>query len=106
MFFDVDKATLRKESEIELEKVYEILSKNPAIKIEVSGHTDSDGDDEHNLKLSEARALAVKDYLIAKGISADRIQSKGYGETKHIADNLTPENKQLNRRTEIKILEN
>jgi len=106
VFFDVDKATLRKESEIELEKVYEILSKNPAIKIEVSGHTDSDGDDEHNLKLSEARALAVKDYLIAKGISADRIQSKGYGETKHIADNLTPENKQLNRRTEIKILEN
>ena len=106
VFFDVDKATLRKESELELEKVYEILYKNRAIKIEISGHTDSDGDEEHNMKLSEARAHAVQDYLIAKGVSADRMQYKGYGESKPVADNLTPENKQLNRRTEIKILEN
>ncbi|MFN8415824.1 MAG: OmpA family protein [Cytophagaceae bacterium] len=106
VFFDVDKATLRPESELELNKLYEILLKNPSLKIEVSGHTDSDGDAEHNLKLSDARAHAVKDYLIAKGIDATRIVYKGYGETTPIAENNTPENKQLNRRTEIKILEN
>lgn len=106
VFFDVDKATLRNESETELGKLYDILLKNPHIKIEVDGHTDSDGDAEHNMKLSDSRAHAVKDYLISKGIAADRIMYKGFGETMPVVDNLTPENKQLNRRTEIKILEN
>jgi len=106
VFFDVNKATLRKESESELDKLYDILSKNPKIKIEVAGHTDSDGDPQANLTLSDARAHAVKDYLIAKGISADRIIFVGHGESKPVAPNDTPENKQLNRRTEIKILEN
>ncbi len=106
VFFDVNKATLRKESEIELDKLVDILTKNPKIKIEVSGHTDSDGETQANLTLSDARAHAVKDYLIAKGISADRIIYVGHGEDKPVAPNDTPENKQLNRRTEIKILEN
>jgi len=106
VFFDVNKATLRKESETELDKLFDILSKNPKIKIEVAGHTDSDGETASNLTLSDARAHAVKDYLIAKGISADRIIYVGHGEGKPVAPNDTPENKQLNRRTEIKILEN
>lgn len=106
VFFDVNKSTLRKESEIELDKLFDILSKNPKIKIEVAGHTDSDGDTQANLMLSDARAHAVKDYLIAKGISADRIIYVGHGEDKPVAPNDTPENKQLNRRTEIKILAN
>ena len=106
VFFDVNKATLRKESETELDKLFDILSKNPKIKIEVAGHTDSDGDPQANRTLSDARAHAVKDYLIAKGISADRIIYTGHGEDKPVAPNDTPENKQLNRRTEIKILEN
>ncbi|MCU0416645.1 MAG: OmpA family protein [Cytophagaceae bacterium] len=106
VFFDVDKASLRTESELELNKLFEILLKNPSLKIEVSGHTDSDGDAAHNLSLSEARAHAVKDYLILKGIDPNRIVYKGYGESVPIAENTSPENKQLNRRTEIKILEN
>lgn len=104
VFFDVNKATLRKESEIELDKLFDILSKNPKIKIEVAGHTDSDGDTQANLTLSDGRAHAVMDYLIAKGISADRIIYIGHGEDKPVVANDTPENKQLNRRTEIKIL--
>ncbi|WP_018342131.1 OmpA family protein [Cytophaga aurantiaca] len=106
VFFDVNKATLRKESEVELDKLFDILSKNPKIKIEVSGHTDSDGETQANLTLSDARAHAVMNYLIAKGISADRIIYIGHGEDKPVVPNDTPENKQLNRRTEIKILAN
>ncbi len=105
VFFDVDKATLRKESEAELERVHEILTSNPSIKMLISGHTDSDGNDDYNLKLSENRAHAVKDYLITKGVSAERLSYKGYGETKPVAPNDSPDNKQLNRRTEIEIVE-
>ena len=106
VFFDVNKATLRIESEAELNKLVDILTKNIKIKIEVSGHTDSDGEAAQNLILSDARAHAVMDYLISKGISETRIKYVGYGEEKPVATNDTPENKQLNRRTEIKILEN
>ena len=105
VFFDVDKATLRKESEDELERLEKILKLNPTIQIEIAGHTDSDGSDEHNLKLSDARAKAVVDYLIAKGVDKAMLKWVGYGESKPQVANDTPENKQLNRRTEIKILE-
>ncbi len=105
VFFDVDKATLRKESEDELERLEKILKQNPDIKIEIAGHTDSDGSDDHNLKLSDARAKTVVDYLITKGINKDMLKWKGYGESQPQVPNDSPENKQLNRRTEIKILE-
>ncbi|MFN3402503.1 MAG: OmpA family protein [Cytophagaceae bacterium] len=105
VFFDVDKATLRKESVDELERLLEILTKNPTIKIQIGGHTDSDGNDDHNMKLSHNRAKAVVEYLVKKGIPEARLSFKGYGETKPIAPNDTPENKQLNRRTEIEILQ-
>lgn len=105
VFFDVDKATLRPESESELERLAEILQKNPTIKIQIDGHTDSDGNDDHNLKLSDARAHAVVEYLVSKkGISQERLGWKGYGETQPIAPNDTPANKQLNRRTEFSIV--
>src|SRR6478735_3026699 len=72
VFFDVDKATLRPESESELERLAEIMSKNPTLKIQIAGHTDSDGTDESNFKLSDARAHAVVDYLVnKKGISKE-----------------------------------
>lgn len=106
VFFDVNKATLRTESEVELDKLFDILTKNNKIKIEVAGHTDSDGEASQNLILSDARAHTVMDYLVNKGIQANRIIYVGYGEEKPVALNDTPENKQLNRRTEIKILEN
>ena len=105
VFFDVDKATLRKESEDELERLEKILKLNPSIQIEIDGHTDNDGSDDHNLKLSEARAKAVLDYLVTKGIKTEMLKWKGYGESQPQVPNDTPENKQLNRRTEIKILE-
>lgn len=104
IFFDVNKATLRKESEAELARLYEIMVNNPTLKIQIDGHTDSDGNDDYNMKLSDARAHAVVDYLIKKGISKERLSWKGYGETQPIAPNDTPENKQLNRRTEFEII--
>lgn len=106
VFFDVDKATLRPESVQELDKLADIMRHNPNLKIELSGHTDSDGNDDHNMRLSDSRAKAVVDYLIAKGINPARLTWKGYGETKPIELNDTPEHKQLNRRTEVKILSN
>jgi outer membrane protein OmpA-like peptidoglycan-associated protein len=111
IFFEFDKADLLPESKMELDRLVELLNRYPAMKIEISGHTDSKGNDEYNLKLSQARAQAVVDYLISKGISKDRLQAKGYGETKPIAPNQNPdgsdneEGRQLNRRTEFKILE-
>jgi len=105
VFFDVDKATLRKESEAELERVVELLNNNKNIRILISGHTDSDGNDDHNLRLSDARAKAVVDYLISKKISPSRLTSKGFGETRPIMPNDTPENKQMNRRTEIEVID-
>jgi hypothetical protein len=76
----------------------------PNLKIEISSHTDSKGANDYNFKLSDNRAKSVVDYLISKGISADRLVSKGYGEEKPIATNDTDEGRQLNRRTEFKIL--
>ena len=104
IFFETAKATLKDESKTELNKLVELLTKNTTIKIEIGGHTDNVGADTENLKLSEARALAVKNYLIANGISADRLSSKGYGETLPIADNNTEQGRANNRRTEFKVI--
>ncbi len=106
ILFDFDKATLKPESYIELEKLYKFLSENPNLIIEIGGHTDNIGTKEYNQILSEKRAKAVYDYLISKNINANRLKYKGYGDTMPIADNSTEEGRQLNRRTEIKILDN
>lgn len=104
IFFDVSKATLRPESTNELERLTKVLSDNPQIRVEISGHTDSDGSLDYNQKLSEARSKSVVEYLIKAGIATDRLEFHGYGPTKPIAPNDTPENKQLNRRTEFEII--
>lgn len=104
IFFDFDKATLRPESTNELERLTKLLNDVPTLKIEISGHTDSKGADAYNKTLSNNRAKAVVDYLIGKGIAADRLTSAGYGEEQPIATNDTDEGRQLNRRTEFKIL--
>jgi outer membrane protein OmpA-like peptidoglycan-associated protein len=103
VFFDVNKYDLKPESVAELEKLKEILTKNPTLKIELGGHTDSDGDDKSNQVLSENRAKAVVTWLIQNGIDKTRLSYKGYGETKPIVANDTAENKAKNRRTEVKI---
>ena len=114
VFFDLGKSTLRPESNIELNKLYEFMVKNPTLKIEIGGHTDTRGDDKANLTLSNDRAKAVYDYVVAKGIDPKRMTFKGYGETKtivsdaEIAKLASEEAKeaahQSNRRTEYKII--
>jgi OOP family OmpA-OmpF porin len=104
VFFDTGKSTLRVESNKELDELAEFMSHQKTMVIEVGGYTDNVGNDADNQKLSEARANAVRAYLIKKGISADKIQAKGYGSAEPVASNDTVEGKQQNRRTEIHIL--
>ncbi len=104
IFFDLGKATLRPESLNELERLTSLLNENPTLKIEISGHTDSRGSDAANQLLSENRAKAVVDYLLKAKIATDRLTYKGYGEVQPIAPNDTPQNMQLNRRTEFKVI--
>jgi len=106
VFFDFDKWDLRPESYIELNRVVELLTENPAIEIEMSAHTDSRGTDDYNFKLSDNRARSVMEYIISKGIASTRITSHGYGETRPVATNDTDEGRQLNRRVEFKIMKN
>lgn len=88
-------------SEIELTKVLQLLTDNPTVKLQVNGHTDNTGIPANNLSLSANRAKAVMAYLINHGIDAKRLSSKGFGETRPIADNNTEEGKAKNRRTEL-----
>lgn len=103
IFFDVDKYKLKEKSVTELEKVVRFLKENPKIGIEISGHTDNTGNSAHNQELSEKRAKAVYEYLIAKSISAKRLSYKGYGSAKSVASNDTEQGRQLNRRIEFTI---
>ncbi len=103
IFFDVDKSILKPESITELNKLKVFLNMNSSLKVELGGHTDSDGNAAHNLKLSDDRAKAVKDWLINNGIDASRLSHKGYGATKPRVPNDSAENKAKNRRTEVMI---
>ncbi len=112
VFFDFDKYNLRPESSVELDRVVAFLNEYPNIEIEMSAHTDSKGSDDYNYTLSDNRARSVREYILSKGITAKRIISQGYGETKPVADNANPDGsdnpdgRQLNRRVEFKILKN
>lgn len=105
VFFDVGKFNLKTESIYELDRVVEFLTLNAAVKVELGGHTDTDGDDVMNQVLSRNRAKSCVDYLISKGIEAIRLSYKGYGETQPRVENDNAENKALNRRTEMRILD-
>jgi len=100
--FQTNKAVLLPESSGILDRVAESLVAHPEVNIEVGGHSDSDGSDASNLKLSTKRANAVRDYLIKKGVPASQMTARGYGETQPISDNKTPEGKAMNRRVELK----
>jgi outer membrane protein OmpA-like peptidoglycan-associated protein len=99
--FDVNKASIKPESMGTINYVVKMMSDNPNLNFSVEGHTDSDGDDTSNQILSEARAKAVMDQLIELGIAANRLTSKGFGESKPINGNSTPEEKAQNRRVEF-----
>lgn len=104
IFFDVNRYDLKPESEVELEKLVQLLQDNPTLKIQINGHTDSTGRTADNLLLSENRARAVVNYLISKNISPDRLNAKGFGATQPLAPNTTEEGRALNRRTELKVV--
>lgn len=106
IFFDIAKSSLRSESYPELDRLAGLMTQNSKMQIELSGHTDNVGSAEANLKLSDDRAKVVTEYLVGLGIAAERIQAKGYGETKPLTTNDTDEGKQLNRRVEFTILKN
>lgn len=99
--FDVGKATLKPESMGSINKIYELMTKKPDLKFSVEGHTDADGDDAKNQTLSEQRAKMVMQQLISMGIAANRLSSKGFGESKPLDNNSTPEGKANNRRVEF-----
>ena len=106
IFFENAKTALMKTSFAELNKVIKLMQENDQMEIQISGHTDAIGSENSNQLLSESRAASVMAYLIENGISASRISSKGFGESKPVADNNTEEGKQLNRRVEFTILKN
>jgi OOP family OmpA-OmpF porin len=99
--FDIDKATIKPESMGTLNMIVGILRDNPDLKFEVDGHTDNSGGAAHNATLSQQRANAVKAQLVTMGIDGSRLSTKGFGDTKPISDNLTPEGKANNRRVEF-----
>jgi len=105
VFFETDSFRLKQESRLELNKLHQFLTRNASLRIEVSGHTDSVGTEAYNRELSHKRARSVYDYLIRKGIDPKRLEYKGYGESRPIAPNATPEGRARNRRTQIRILD-
>jgi OOP family OmpA-OmpF porin len=110
IYFEFNKATLLKESYEAIDnQIIAMMNKYSTMVVEVGGHTDSQGAEDYNLKLSQARAESVKNYLISKGIAPERIEAKGYGESKPVAPNTlngkdNPEGRKKNRRTEFKVL--
>ena len=104
IFFDSGKADLRPESFAELDKLQKLLKQNPTLQVEISGHTDNVGKDSENQILSEKRALSVLNYLVQNGVNSLNIKSLGYGASKSILPNISEENRQINRRIEMKIL--
>jgi len=99
--FDVNKSTLKPESMGPINEIFKLMKDNPDLKFSVEGHTDSQGDDDFNMKLSEERAKTVRNTLIEMGISSDRLTSKGWGESKPISNNASPEDMANNRRVEF-----
>ena len=103
IFFDVNQWTLKKESNAELNQLFKFLTINPSVKVELSGHTDSDGNKASNQTLSENRAKAVVNWLKERGIPENRMVYAGYGDSLPLFPNTSDENKAKNRRTELKI---
>lgn len=104
IFFETNKATIKPESTVELERLAKLLVENPTIRLEISGHTDNVGSYRSNQKLSESRAKSVVDYLINLGVASNRLEYKGYSFNQPIADNKTEEGRAQNRRVEFKVL--
>jgi peptidoglycan-associated lipoprotein len=111
IYYDFDRAEIRPDAAEELDKLVKILKDNPNIRIELSSHTDSRGSEAYNQELSQRRAESAVEYIISQGIDRDRLVARGYGESRPIAPNENPdgtdnpEGRQMNRRTEFKVIE-
>src|SRR5439155_5187148 len=105
IFFDTDKAKIKPKSYGLLDQVAQVIKGHPEFKIRIEGHTDSQGSDAHNTKLSQERADSVRTYLIKKAIAPERLMSVGYGPSQPIADNKTKAGREANRRVEFHIVE-
>jgi outer membrane protein OmpA-like peptidoglycan-associated protein len=102
--FAYDKAEVLSESFAILDELAKVIQENPHVqKISIEGHASDEGEEQHNLILSKARAEAVRAYLVAKGVSADRMSSTGFGESKPLVANSSPEAREKNRRVEFHI---
>ena len=101
VLFDVDKSTLKPGAREKLAKVAGIILSHPGLKLEVEGHADSTGSEEHNQSLSERRASSVRDYLVGQGVGSTSITARGFGESQPVATNDTATGRQLNRRVEL-----
>ena len=104
VLFDVNRYSINSDYILELQNFIDFLEKYPTISVEIAGHTDSDGAEKSNMLLSSSRAIAIKNYMVKKGISSDRISTVGYGETMPKYPNDNDENKSLNPRIEAKII--
>jgi outer membrane protein OmpA-like peptidoglycan-associated protein len=104
LYFAADSSSIKPESYSVLDELFEFLTKNPLVKIEIGGHTNNVPSDEYCNRLSTSRAKEVQKYLVRKGISEERIHFKGYGKRNPVSSNSTPQGKALNQRVEIKIL--
>ncbi len=104
IFFDFNKFVLKPESRVELDRLVQLLKENPAVRIQIEGHTDNVGKAADNQKLSDNRAKAVVSYLVANGIAANRLVAKGFGATKPMSSNTSEEGRAENRRTEVKVI--
>lgn len=102
--FDFNSANLSAESYPVLFHAVQVLLQNPNMRVEIQGHTDNIGSEASNQLISEKRAMAVKNYLVARGVTANRLTTVGYGESRPIADNKTADGRSANRRIEFKIL--
>lgn len=106
ILFDVDKTDLKPAAQENLKKVATVLNEYPDTDLLIEGHTDSQGSESYNQRLSERRADSVKGFLIEQGVSPSRLKAKGFGEMAPIASNETPEGRSQNRRVEVKIQPN
>ena len=101
ILFDFDSTEIKPRYHSALEVIIAVLKKNPGIKIEIQGHTDNTGPESYNQMLSEKRALAVKEYIVNKGIESDRIKAVGFGATQNVASNENDAGRALNRRIDF-----
>jgi outer membrane protein OmpA-like peptidoglycan-associated protein len=101
VLFDVNQSTLKPGAKVRLAKVAGIIQAYPDLRLQIEGYTDSTGSIEHNEELSERRAAAVRDFLVAQGVSLDNVSARGFGPQNPVADNSTPQGRQMNRRVDL-----